>query len=626
MTTKTRAGMLVAIPLLLCGVVTASAQQFDLTVPDNPRLNSSATLVRDVLTIADSRRQRFDYTRRPRIDSPDGRYLGFYSEAAGQYIRWPKIGSGAMYIGTSDGRSIVWKASRMRVATVGRPLGDPKRATVPTHVGPMHLNAVANGLGTYTIGHIDDRGLLRFYAGKPGSWRHRQAAFRQTLVPGAPVALVNDRSRDLPIVYSFNARGQLLEVVGDRSRSVTTRTDPSFIRNTQLSAVTRRGSTYIFAIDDQGRLWELDVERGRHRMIERRGGLFEPGAALTAIPSTTDQVYLVDRRGNLLQYQTDGGVWSTPRLIGTGFVSGANVTAREIRRRGANAPVVHLAGVDAFGRLRIFERQGRTWADQRVSDALLPPGTPVGLAQSNGQLRISAVGSDGRWVQWQDNGQGLWNEQVIGSGFPIGAPIVLHPSDPQGFAIDRGSRVVAGHYLDNQWRCEICSPQFDLAPRLVDRRIKPNPPLEPATILLRNPHREDLVVRIFDARQPNRPIETKIPAGGAVEQRIDRDSGATLEEVYLIPGPLGSVGEKVFQYPLPPKKLYDVVVYADRVQSIYFDRTTNKGPVPDEVQKSLTSLGVFPILPGNQIRSGEEIDVFRAAASQGNPGAVRLYD
>ena len=118
----------------------------------------------------------------------------------------------------------------------------------------------------------------------------------------------------------------------------------------------------------------------------------------------------------------------------------------------------------------------------------------------------------------------------------------------------------------------------------------------------------------------------KIPAGAAVEQKIDRDSGATLEEVYLVPGPLGSVIEKVFQYPLPPVKLYDVVVYADRVQSVYFDRTTNKGPVPDEVQKSLTSLGVFPILPGNQTRNADEIDVFRAAALQSNPGAVRLFD
>jgi hypothetical protein len=175
------------------------------------------------------------------------------------------------------------------------------------------------------------------------------------------------------------------------------------------------------------------------------------------------------------------------------------------------------------------------------------------------------------------------------------------------------------------WRPAICCPEFAVAPRLVSRSVRSHPPLAPADIEFVNRHNEELVVRIMDRRRPGTTRELRLLPQESWSYRIERDSGGVWEEVYLVPGgPTGWV-EQVQQVPLPPRILYDVLLYANRVTSVYFDRTTNKSDIPDSAQTSLVSIGMFPMPPGDMIRDGERIDAYREAKAHANPGAAAWF-
>lgn len=116
------------------------------------------------------------------------------------------------------------------------------------------------------------------------------------------------------------------------------------------------------------------------------------------------------------------------------------------------------------------------------------------------------------------------------------------------------------------------------------------------------------------------PHELVVAPGKSVRFRIERDSGAVLDEVFLAPTPGGGFHEEARQIRIPPTSRYTANVWVNRVTSVYFDRTTNKGPDPDEVNQSLVSLGVFPLPPGEELRDGDRIDVYREATCASQSG------
>ena len=602
-----------------------AAERFQLAVPGNSAVKSTAIVDSDKLVIVDGAGNRFEYLRQTRLDSPNSEFFGFYCEAARQYLRWPKSGTGAMYIGTAEGRSVSWKKSRMQLHRSGtKPSAAGPTGRAITSVGPMHVDAIAEHAGRVTVAHIDDRGQIQFFRGKAGRWEPHKPVLAEALVAGAPIKLGADRLSDLPLVYTVNDRGELIEVRdGARVRVIVDKSTATFAPQSYLALTTRGGESFIVITDRRGRIWEVDIQRGRHQLIERREGLFSAGIPIAYVKDKSDQLYLVDRAGSLGRYELRGGIWSAPTAIAAGFSPGSHLSARSF---GAPTSVVHVAAVDATGNLRLLRRDGRRWSDERVGRSLLPPGTPVSLSGVGDTLSITGIQSNGGWREWFRKVGGHWEHRDIARGFPTGAPVRLQPDGPYGFAVDRTGRLIAGQLVGENWHCAVCSPLFDLAPRLVRRAITPNEPLQSVNVLLSNQHKENLVVRLVDARTPDQPIEIKLAPGKSKSQRIDRDSGATLEEVYLVPSPRGGLVEEVHRHRLPPQRFYDVVVYADRVTSVFFDRTKNKTDIPDEQSKSLVSIGVFPIPAGDRLQDGDEIDVYQQASRWKNPGAVRLFD
>ena len=607
-------------------VATGADQRFVMQVPGQTALRSDAIIDAQGLAITDSGGNRFHYVRRPQLDSADGRFLGYHCVAADRYLRWPLAGSGAMYLGQSRGGRVVWRQSQMQVQPVGgvgMVPGQPNAVAVaPATVSHVALMVVPNE--PPVAAHIDGNGELQLYRNRTDRWERMPVSLRGKLTPGAPLVLRTSPGAGIPHVYTADANGGLLEIVdGQRVRAINDPGLPRLAGAAYLAGTPDPRDHRVYVVDAQGRIWDLGLRNGAYRLVESRQGLFASGIPLTVMSAADDELYLVDQSGNLLRYaRSVGGTWSRPENVAGGFRSGSYVTALHTPVPGGS-PTTFVSAVDARGQLRVLNSQAGGWLDEAVPGVALTVGSPV-AAVYDGGLSLCAIRGDGGWRQWHRRG-GRWNEFAIADGFPVGAPVLYDAFGPRAFAIDRRGRLNAARYIGGRWRCALCIPGFAFAPQLVSRSVVAKPPLAPANVELVNSHKDELVLKVADRRSPGRPKEVRIAPGESTNFRIDRDAGAVLEEVYLAPGPLGTPVEQVHQYPLPPQSYYDIVVYINRVTSVYFDRTKNRTSKPDSMQRSLVSLGVFPVPPGDLLREGDRVDAYQEAKYQENPGAAAHF-
>lgn len=162
-------------------------------------------------------------------------------------------------------------------------------------------------------------------------------------------------------------------------------------------------------------------------------------------------------------------------------------------------------------------------------------------------------------------------------------------------------------------------PQF----RTTQQQFVPNAPLPPVDIQLANRHSDELLVLFADRRIPDNPVKIRIPAGERKRVRIERDAGGTIVESVSIVDALGNWVDEQYTTPVPPAVLYDLSVYEIFLQSIAIDRTGTSPNVVEDVNFQPRSIGFFLLPPGDELVEGTELDVFRAAQEQENPGAVR---
>ena len=241
---------------------------------------------------------------------------------------------------------------------------------------------------------------------------------------------------------------------------------------------------------------------------------------------------------------------------------------------------------------------------------------------------LSAVGVDGVWRVWRPGINGAWDVVTLHAGFPPGAPVIVDPLTGDLVAVDVRGRIVPAHWAEGAWTGSLLHPSLPLPPRLVSRRIVPSAPLPPARVTLSNGSDEELVLQVADAIAPQNSREVPIPARGVVPYVFERDAGAVVEEVYLVPEPLGGGWtEQVQTYPLPPQPRYSLAVWANRTTYQFINKNPNKpqGALPDFDLKSHVSLGVLDLPPGELLRDGEQIDVHREAARNRNPGAAGYF-
>ncbi|MDB5385150.1 MAG: hypothetical protein JWM11_796 [Planctomycetaceae bacterium] len=602
-------------------------QDYVLENPANPAASSVASMAGGELSIVDSTGRRFVYVRRPDLDSPDGQFLAYYTRDADQFLRWPVRNSGSLEIGRVQVGVMTWNESRMQL----------RRADVPAGTGyvpgsPLHIGTIPMGPETVCIAQIDATGVLQFFIGQGERWKYVASAHPSGLfVPGAPIHLVADPASQVPRVYTVGTSGRFVEVIGGKTVSdLPGPADTAFTPGCQFEVVAASGtSTLVFATDDRGRLWRLDVSgSGPHQMLESKTGILEAGVPLQVLRDG-HEVFVIDRRGAIVIYSLDPlGTWHGPEFLADGFVSRGNITAWT--RPGATT--TEIAAVDRAGRLQVLRPNGMGWTQDTLPGILLPPGTPVTSFATSAGLSLTAVLADGKWVEFFES-NGIWSQRVLATGFPQRAPLATSAFGPMLFASDLTGRLIAAQWFGAEWRTFVCVPGYFsggetlVAPRLLSRKIFTNRPLNAAAVNLRNTTPEELVLRISDYRVPGKIDEIRLPPNGEALLEADRDGGGTLEEVYQVPGPVGAM-QQVRRIPLPPKQFYDVVVYANRVTYRYVDKRKQKGPVPNFEESTLVSIGMFPLAPGAALSMGTTLDVFQIATAYRNrgAGAVRVFD
>ena len=328
----------------------------------------------------------------------------------------------------------------------------------------------------------------------------------------------------------------------------------------------------------------------------------------------------------LVGYHRTNGLWEGPERIAPGFMPGGHVTAT-LALNTAQQPNLMVVAVDEAGRVQALRREEFDWVPRPIEQVPLPPGAPVSLALAADGLHLSAVTRGGAWVDWSPVPGGFVPSE-IGSGFPVGAPVVLlsHETHLHGFCTDAAGRLAAASRFNGVWRLSLFVPEFKFAPRLVSRRVVPNNPLPPVMVQFDNRFTEELLVVLVEGgaqeATDSGSKEFKIAPGRSVAQRLNRDAGAVLEEAWQVPTPDGTWVENVKRTALLPQSLYRVTVAASRTTYRYRDRRKQPGPLKNFDMKSPVSLGVFRLPPGAALNEGDMVDVYREAVSQHNTGAA----
>lgn len=611
--------------IVCCLASTTSAQDFLLENPADPAAASTAAIIGTDLVITDAGGHKFVYQRRPDLDTPDGMFQAFFSAAASQYLRWPVSGTGSMQVGRIAGGTVIWSLSRMQIrAANGGPLGGG--TFIPG--GPLHIGTLPLGKNTICAAQIDSVGQLQFLVGHGERWQHFPSELPAGIfVPGATVQLLPHPGAPVPRVITVGANGKLLEIARGRDvNEVPVPPGMKLVPGSQFAMIQTATASLLFVADRHGRLWRIDLAGGAPQTIEGHLGILEPGTPITVMGDGSE-LFLTDRKGAIVIYSLDPmGVWHGPEIVAGGFTSAGSVTAWT--RAGTTA--IEVAAVDHHGHLQVLRFVGGIWTKDTVPGVKLPGGSPVTAFETTAGLSLTTILADGRWFEFFETG-GKWQERMIAAGFPPRAPLAFSNFGPTLFASDVTGRLISAIWTGSEWRSMICVPgdfppgAVGLAPRLISRKTIVGRQIDPVTVELQNTTPEEVVVRVLDARIPGKVQELAIPPNGSVPLRADRDAGGTLEEVYLVPGPGGPV-QQVRQFPLPPQKFYDVVVYTSRVTYQYIDRRKQKGPVPDFNESSLISVGAFPLPPGQGLPNGTRLDVYGIATATRNPGAAAVLD
>lgn len=556
----------------------------------------------------------------------------------------------------------------------------------------LYPTVVESNRGQLAAGFIDSEGKLQLVQGESDRWRSVPRVWQGQLEPGGVLRAVPDAiSRGNAAFCTIDSRGDLLLIRLDGTADYLT-DNGHFVPGGDLQIAGLR-QPWIVTIDSSGVLVAVDLQTGREQVIDdfrtdQRGGelrpqprdsdrisdLFRsrdnrnqpgdrspaaplrsanrrgnalpaggqpsrgavPGGPLAVPHAATGErhgldVFLVNRAGELVQYERVRGGWAAPQLVARGFVPGTSVSAVSLALPGAGAGNDGLAVVaaDVEGTIRLLTSEGRGWRSAPAPRDVFPALSSLELVNGPRGLWLSGVPRSGDWMVWELSNGRRWLPHVIASGFPAGAPVAFLPDALTGLCVDLTGRLVAGYQNRSGWDAVLCRPGFDNSPRLTRRSIVAGGGggLPPAQITFSNPSNETLLVRLYDRVQGQQVAQLRLPARGSATRLLERDGGTVLEEVWLVPGPGGQLVEEVHRHTLPGRIRYDVVVFADRTTYQYIDRRKDKpeGALEDFSINSLVSLGAFPLPAGRGLQDGDRIDVPYEAAIRDNPGAPVLF-
>ena len=598
----------------------SAADRYELRIPGNETVSSIAILDEQRLTLIDKRGEKFVYQRDDRLDSATGDFLAYWNEDVAQYLRWPVSNQGNLQIGSVSGGLVTWRESQMQVFG-GEADNVQELEANPFTQRSRPTSSILSPAGEAYAAQVDAEGRLQIFHLRNDRWQHLKRQSGYEIGKNSSIALGWSKAKDRPIIYSVDAqghlfavrRGKLLDVHGDKSIRLP--------RSANLLVAEQAGAAIGFAVDRQGQLWEIDLASGSFSNIDSRTDAYLPNTQIGFSPTLGGRLFAIDRQGNLNQYSGTQGNWSQPVTIAKGYAPGGSLEVAGQQ----NPDSLLVASIDRAGSPALLSYENGRWTAVAAPRKKLRSGAPLTLQVQDRAISLSSIDPQGDWwVLDRPPAAATWRETSIGSGFDGHAP--LHHLRGHQFGVDRFGRLIVADPFEDRYRLSLLSPRYAVAPVIRTRAVRENPALQPARIHFENTSAEELRVQIFDTTADAKVEEFAIPGRSTHAAALARYSGATVEETLLVADPFGAVRAESRVYEIPAGNIYHVVVWSNRVTSVYFDRTKNKGPIPDEESRSLVSLGVFPLPAGPELVDGSVVDVLKLAKAQRNPGAAGLFD
>jgi len=500
-------------------------------------------------------------------------------------------------------------------------------STIVTKAGPVGIGWTPHGAVT-TSGYVAPDGKLILFDGGATGWVPQPGVFPHLLVPGGPIVLLPHAAGEIwPVVITVSPSNKLLQIVNGGVPQVLLPTQ-NFPTGACLELVHNGPQKLVMAVTGMGDLWCVDPATSAGHRISSPMESFPYGTSISAVAAGGQyHVFASDHFGTLHYYFGNGGTWSSVPIAGS-LIPGTPVAADVFPLGLPPGPHLNVTAIDPAGNLVLWSKPaGLPWSAPVIVAVGQSPGAPLEIGDTPFGPMLSTVSAGGHWNVWQLDSVSGWNHHLIGPGFVTGAGIAFAPSVGTFFTVDSLGRMVCANWDGSTWLADYAIPTLDYTPRLVSRNFIPDPQLPPATVTLINSGPDPLVVQIVDLSDPRQPPEEKIAAGGQVAITLARESGGTLEEVFLAPGPGGILLEQTESHPIPPEQRYTLTIWSDKeTYKVLPFKDAPKG-APKSVtegfsRRSQVSLGVLPIAPGELLRDGEQMDLVKIAIRLKNPGAV----
>jgi hypothetical protein len=471
------------------------------------------------------------------------------------------------------------------------------------------------GLGAETIAHLESPRTIRYFLRRDDKWKSAVVdPGSPVLVPGAPLSLLPGDGEALPRVLTVGLEGRLLQVVPTlKEPQVSAVADVVLPPGADFVVADSGGKSLVFVVDQDGTLWEIHRASGEKHAVERRADRLLPGSAVRALPGEANELFLVDRRGNLVSYVRDPVVrWKGPRLIGTDFVAGGDVA---VWRRPDASRDLQLASVNRRGELYAARQEAAGWRLEMAPGWVLPPGCSVGSAHTPLNLRLCAVTSRGT-LQEMNRLNTEWTEQTIVSGFAWKSSALFIAGGPLLRGVDAAGNLAAFQSVEEVWSGEVipADPARD-GGKLVRRDWQSAVPLEPVEIELENRTSDTLFVRLSDRRNPTVNLELTITPSKSTKLQVDRDAGGVLHDLVAVTAADGAKSEQTRDEPTAPQCLYDIEVLTLRAAVPYVDLRQMAWPPLSIRENCRFSLGRFSIPAGDQLPAELKIDLVPAAVA-----------
>ena len=496
-----------------------------------------------------------------------------------------------------------------------------------THAGPVSIGWTPYGEMT-TAGYVAPDGKLILFDGGAAGWTPRTGTFPHALVPGSPMVLMPQAAGAIwPTVITVSAANRLIKVINGGAPPILIPAH-NFPVGAQLELAHNGPQTLVLGVSGTGDLWSVDPATALGHQINSPMESFPFGASISAVAAGGQyHVFAVDHFGTMHYYFGNGGLWSSVAIAG-GLIPGTPVAADVFPIGLPPGPKLNVAAIDPAGNLVLWTKPaGLPWSPPTVVATGQSPGAPLEIGNSSFGPMLSTISSGGNWHVWIHDPVSGWVDYPVGPGFWMGAPIAFAPAVGTFFTVDPVGRMVCANWTGMAWSTGYAMPLLAYTPQLVSREFIPNPQLPPAAVILNNSGADPLLVQIVDLFDPRQPPEETIPAGGQIEITLARESGGTLQEVFLIPGPGGVLIEQTASHPIPPQQRFTLAVWSDKeTYKVLPFKDARKG-APKSVtegfsRRTQVSLGVISVAPGELLQDGEQMDLVQLAKRLKNPGAV----